>query len=283
MDYSSWGHKESDMMFTWETQPCCKKSFCRWPVKAVTSVPPGYPQRKLQGSLFSGGLIDVTWVEVGMGRKRYFWRCSSLWEGFYLNKLWNRTVIVHMDVSRLSVWYISWNVFLLAVFVKDSSDCLVSLLKSMKKLFQECTLAKKKKKGKIKKLETTLMVVKVQVIVSQLCLTLCHPMDCSLPGSSVHGILQARILEWDAISFSRASSWPRDQTPVSMLACRFFTICVTMDVPTSMIGSTFKVFVSSRSFFFFFGKGTEVKTARRNSSRLHDNEKLGFYQKFFHF
>ena len=142
---------------------------------------------------------------------------------------------------------------------------------------------KEKKKGKIKKLETTLMVVKVQVIVSQLCLTLCHPMDCSLPGSSVHGILQARILEWDAISFSRASSWPRDQTPVSMLACRFFTICVTMDVPTSMIGSTFKVFVSSRSFFFFFGKGTEVKTARRNSSRLHDNEKLGFYQKFFHF
>ena len=42
--------------------------------------------------------------------------------------------------------------------------------------------------------------------VSQSCLTLCDPMDCSLPGSSVHGILQARILEWVAIPFSRGSS-----------------------------------------------------------------------------
>ena len=42
--------------------------------------------------------------------------------------------------------------------------------------------------------------------VAQLCLTLCNPMDCSLPGSSVHGILQARIPEWVAISFSRGSS-----------------------------------------------------------------------------
>ena len=43
-------------------------------------------------------------------------------------------------------------------------------------------------------------------LVSQLCLTLCEPMDCSPPGSSAHGILQARILEWLAIPFSRASS-----------------------------------------------------------------------------
>ena len=42
--------------------------------------------------------------------------------------------------------------------------------------------------------------------VTQSCLTLCDPMDCSLPGSSVHGIFQARILEWVAISFSRGSS-----------------------------------------------------------------------------
>ena len=46
--------------------------------------------------------------------------------------------------------------------------------------------------------------------VAQSCLTLGDPMDCSLPGSSVNGILQARILEWVAISFSRGSSWPRD-------------------------------------------------------------------------
>ena len=48
--------------------------------------------------------------------------------------------------------------------------------------------------------------VKVKVLVTQSCLTLCDPMDCSLPGSSVHGIFQARILEWVAISFSRRSS-----------------------------------------------------------------------------
>ena len=52
------------------------------------------------------------------------------------------------------------------------------------------------------------------------------PMDCSPPGSSVHGILQARTLEWVAISFSRGSSWPRDQTCISWFSCTaggFFT------------------------------------------------------------
>ena len=57
----------------------------------------------------------------------------------------------------------------------------------------------------------------------QLCPTLCNPMDLSLPGSSVHGILQARILEWVAIFFSRQSSWPRDRTRVSWIADGFFT------------------------------------------------------------
>ena len=52
----------------------------------------------------------------------------------------------------------------------------------------------------------------------------CDPLDCSLPGSSVHGILQARILEWVAISFSRGSSQPRDQTPVFYIAGRLFTV-----------------------------------------------------------
>ena len=70
----------------------------------------------------------------------------------------------------------------------------------------------------------SLYTVKVKVLVAQLCLTLYDPMDCSLPGSSIHGILQARILEWVAIPFSRASSQPRDQTLVSCSAGRFFTI-----------------------------------------------------------
>ena len=62
---------------------------------------------------------------------------------------------------------------------------------------------------------------------AQSCLTLCDPMDCSLPGSSVHWIFQARVLEWVAISFSRGFSWPRDRTWVSLIAGRCFTIWAT--------------------------------------------------------
>ena len=58
-------------------------------------------------------------------------------------------------------------------------------------------------------------------------------MDCSLPGSSVHGIFQARILEWVTILFSRESSWPRDKTQVSRIAGRFFTIWDTREAPFS--------------------------------------------------
>ena len=59
--------------------------------------------------------------------------------------------------------------------------------------------------------------------VTQSCPTLCIPMDCSLPGSSVRGILQARIVEWVAIPFSRESSQPRNRTHISCTAGRFFT------------------------------------------------------------
>ena len=66
--------------------------------------------------------------------------------------------------------------------------------------------------------------------VAQLCPTLCNPMDCNLPGSPVHGIFQARVLEWVAISFSRRSSQPRDQTQVSSIAGRHFTIGLNLKV-----------------------------------------------------
>ena len=59
---------------------------------------------------------------------------------------------------------------------------------------------------------------------------LCDPMDCSLLHSSVHGIFQARVLEWVAISFSRGSSWPRNQTQVSHTVGRCFTVWVTREV-----------------------------------------------------
>ena len=63
--------------------------------------------------------------------------------------------------------------------------------------------------------------------VTQSCPTLCDPMDCSPPGSLVHGIFQAWILEWVAISFSRGSSRPRDLTEVSHIVGRRFTVWAT--------------------------------------------------------
>ena len=66
--------------------------------------------------------------------------------------------------------------------------------------------------------------MKVKVLVTQLCPTVFDPIDCSPPGSCVHGILQERILEWVAIPFSKGSSQPRDQTQVSPIAGRFFTV-----------------------------------------------------------
>ena len=60
-------------------------------------------------------------------------------------------------------------------------------------------------------------------LVSKSCATLCNPMDCSPPGSSVHGISQGRILEWTVNSFSRGSSQFKDRTRVSCILGRFFT------------------------------------------------------------
>ena len=106
----------------------------------------------------------------------------------------------------------------------------------------------------------------------QSCPTLCNPMNCSLAASSVYGILQARILEWIAIPFSRGSSQPRDWTWVSCIAGRFFTIWATREAwwavvhevtmsrtwlsnwvqHTSNWLSFYCVVFSSLHFFFFF-------------------------------
>ena len=70
----------------------------------------------------------------------------------------------------------------------------------------------------------------LKMLVTQSCPILCNPTDCSLSGFSVHGIFQARILEWLSILLSRTSSWPRDWTPVSRIAGKFFTISATREV-----------------------------------------------------
>ena len=74
----------------------------------------------------------------------------------------------------------------------------------------------------------------VKVLVTQLCPTFCNPTDCNPPGSSVHGILQARIPEWVAVPFSRGSSWPWDQTLVSYIAGRFFTVWAIREAETGL-------------------------------------------------
>ena len=66
-------------------------------------------------------------------------------------------------------------------------------------------------------------------LLAQSCLNLCDSMDCSLPGSSLHGILQARVLEWVAISFSKGSSRPRDWTRVSRIPGRRFNLWATRE------------------------------------------------------
>ena len=68
------------------------------------------------------------------------------------------------------------------------------------------------------------------MLVAQSCPTLCDPMDCSPPGSSVHGILQARILEWVAMPSSRGSSWPRNWNWVSCITGRSY---IGMGFPSS--------------------------------------------------
>ena len=77
--------------------------------------------------------------------------------------------------------------------------------------------------------------VKVKVLVAQLCLSFWDPADCSPPGSTVHGILQARILEWVAIPFSRGSSQPRDRTWVFCIVGGLFLIWATREASSQTV------------------------------------------------
>ena len=76
----------------------------------------------------------------------------------------------------------------------------------------------------------------ILLLVTQLCLTFWDPMNCSQPGSSVHGILQGRILEWASMPSSWGSSWPKDQTRVSSIAGGFFTIWATREAHNYISG-----------------------------------------------
>ena len=86
---------------------------------------------------------------------------------------------------------------------------------------------KQKKKKQLKQFDQ--LAIQRESEVAQSCLTLCDPRDCSLPGFSVHGIFQARILEWVTISFSRKSSRPRDRARVSHIGGRCFNLWATRE------------------------------------------------------
>ena len=92
--------------------------------------------------------------------------------------------------------------------------------------------------------------MKLKVLVAYLCLTLCDPMDYSPPSSSVHWILQARILEWVAIPISRACSRSRDWIQVSRIAGRFFTIWATREAPQTHGGLVLALWSSSLASLF---------------------------------
>ena len=74
--------------------------------------------------------------------------------------------------------------------------------------------------------------MKLQLLLAEPCPALCNPMDCRPPGSSVHGTVQARILECVAVLFSRGSSRCKDQTWVSWIAGRFFIVWATREAPS---------------------------------------------------
>ena len=105
-------------------------------------------------------------------------------------------------------------------------------------------------------------------LVAQSCLTLCSPMGCSPPGSSIHGILQARILERVAISYSRGSSQPRDRTCVSCISCisrRIFYHCglKTQEWPARPLPLRICVWVKRA-----FPGGAEVKVSACSAGDL---------------
>ena len=104
----------------------------------------------------------------------------------------------------------------------------------------------------------------VKVLVAQSCPPLSDPMDCSPPGPTVHGILQARVLEWVAMSVSRGTSQPRDQTWVSHIAGRFFTVWATREaIPKKKISFSERAYWAIQNILKALNKGCWLITSIR--------------------
>ena len=104
----------------------------------------------------------------------------------------------------------------------------------------------------------------------QPCLTLWHTMDCSPPGSCVHGILQARILVWDAIPSSRGSFGPRDRTCISCISC----IGRQILLPLSHLGNPL-IYKPIHNFFFYCGKNKRFVWISRRQIPVADWKQSG--------
>ena len=124
----------------------------------------------------------------------------------------------------------------------------------------QCRFQEANKALKYLKRITQIIHKHILMLVTQSYPTLCDPMDCSPPGSSVHGILQARILEWVAISFSRGSSQPRDRTQVSHIAGRCFNLWATRkDLALHLY-----LYLYISYWFYVFGEPWLIQTKKRN-------------------
>ena len=115
-------------------------------------------------------------------------------------------------------------------------------------------------------------------LITKSCATLCNSMDCSLPGSSVHGISQARIPEWVAISFARGSSWLRDWTYISCTGMQSPCVllshqgspcsCYKYLLGTRSLRSSWLLFVMKSSIIFLVYRFTSLLSAQLN--KLHN-------------
>ena len=113
--------------------------------------------------------------------------------------------------------------------------------------------------------------------ITQLCLTLWDPMDCSPSGYSVDGIFQARTLEWVAISFSWASSWPRDGTRVSCMGRQILYHCTTWEA-ILLVGMLICKFIWESS----LAKFLENLYSREMLANIHKRHKHNYSVQYFY-
>ena len=150
----------------------------------------------------------------------HFSKCGSGEKG---NRLVTRTGSRDQECLFVVIWWLG-HLYMLAAKGKVRKEAnMVSRRIGEEKSFLKGDGHQENNSGRDLKCHLVNILFQGSVLVYQLRPTLCDPMDCSQPGPSIHGIFQAGILEWVAISFLRGSSQPRDQTQVSCIASRFFT------------------------------------------------------------